>query len=171
MISSATRGTPRSSCHRARRLPIAAYILTGLLTAGQGNAAERVPGCEDLNWSAQVIAANPDIRESCLGVYVRDMKYFARSVIELVRTNGNALTFRPVHRDGSLGKVRRVTVPNSWRANIDGTDYRAGDLYGGQRLSVYIPEDRFALTIHGQSTEDEQQLLKIEEADVSAVPQ
>ena len=131
-------------------------------------SAQRVPGCDDLKWSAEVLAANPDIRESCLGVYVRNNIYYARGLIELVRVSANALTFRPVLRDGSLGKVRRVRVPGSWRADIDGTAYRASDLYAGQRLSVYLPEDRFALSIDGGSAEGDDDLLSIEEAEATA---
>ena len=123
-------------------------LLALLTTSALAAALERVPECDDLNWSAQVIAANPDISRSCLGVYVRNNKYFAKSQIEVVRINGYSLTFRPLRRDGSLGKPRRVTVPTSWRAQIDGVSYRAADLFAGQRLNVYIPEDRFALTIH-----------------------
>jgi hypothetical protein len=134
-------------------------------------SAQRVPACDDLKWSAEVLAANPDIRESCLGVYVRNNTYYARGQIELVRVSGNALTFRPVRRDGSLGKVRRVRVPNSWRANIEGTEYRATDLYAGQRLSVYLPEDRFAMSIHGGSSESDDDLLSIEEAEALKAPE
>lgn len=143
-----------------------------LTTSALAGALERAPECEDLNWSAQVIAANPDISRSCLGVYVRNNKYFAKSQIEVVRVNGYSLTFRAVRRDGSLGKPRRVTVPTTWRAQIDGVSYRAADLYAGQRLNVYIPEDRFALTVHGASVgegEEEAQgdLLSIEEAEAA----
>ena len=146
-------------------------VLFALLTSSAfAGALERVPECEDLNWSAQVIAANPDISRTCLGVYMRNNKFFAKSQIEIVRVSGNSLTFRPLRRDGSLGKPRRVTVPMTWRAQIDGVSYRAADLFAGQRLNVYIPEDRFALTIHGGSVGDGEEgqgeLLNIEEAEV-----
>lgn len=134
-----------------------------LLCAAQSAvAAERVPGCDDLNWSAQVLAANPDIRESCQGVYVRNDKYYARSTIELTRVSPGRVTFKPLHRDGSLGAPRRIRVPGSWRITIEGQNYRPEDLNPGQRLNVYIPEDRFALSIHDGSFDGDEQLINIE---------
>ena len=54
-------------------------VLFALLTSSAfAGALERVPECEDLNWSAQVIAANPDISRTCLGVYMRNNKFFCQ---------------------------------------------------------------------------------------------
>jgi hypothetical protein len=150
-------------------------VLAAALAIGSGNPAlaqqQRVPTCDDLNWSVQVLAANPDIRQSCLGVYVRNGKYYARSTIELVRINGNNLTFRPLHRDGGMGDVRRIRVPAGFTATIDGKRYGAVDFSPGQRLNVYIPENRFALAIHDDSSEGDEELMAIEQADVTQVPE
>lgn len=134
-------------------------------------AQDPSPTCDELVWSAQVLAANPDIRESCLGVYERNNTLYARSEIELTRVRGNRITFRPLHRDGSKGRARSINVPSSWRADIQGRSYRAGELLPGQRLSVFIPEDRFALAVHNGDFADEEQWLAIEEAgEVTAMP-
>jgi hypothetical protein len=117
-----------------------------------------------------VMAANPDIREACLGVYVRTDTYYARSQIELVQVRGNTLTFRPVHRDGSKGKSRRVTVPAGWQALIDGRRYTAGQLSTGQRLDVFIPEDRFALAIPDGNFDGDEEMMAIEQAEVTTLP-
>ena len=113
-----------------------------LTLASAAQAQDPSPTCDELVWSAQVLAANPDIKQSCLGVYERGDTLYARSEIELTRVRGNRLTFRPMHRDGSKGRARSITVPSTWRAEIKGRSYRAGELLPGQRLNVFIPEDR-----------------------------
>jgi hypothetical protein len=120
------------------------------------SARPPAPVCDDLVWSAQVLAANPDIRESCRGVYVRNDTLYARVIIQLSRVRGDQLTFRTQLLDGTLGEPRSIRVDSRWRANIDGRKYRASELQPGQVLSIYVPEDRFALTIdHGAPKDDE----------------
>ncbi len=131
-------------------------------------AQSTAPTCDDLVWSAQVLAENPDIRESCQGVYQRGDDLFAKVTIQVTRVSGNRLGFRPQHLDGSLGKPRSITVPSTWRARLDGQEYRARDLMPGQRLNVYVPEDRFALAMENDKLtwDEELQLFEIENATV-----
>lgn len=146
---------------------LALAMLLGAPTT-RGQTPGRPPTCDDLVWSAQVLAANPDIRESCQGVYQRGDELYARVEITLTRVRGNRLTFRPSHLDGSQGRPRSIVVPGSWRATIDGQEYRARELMAGQQLSVFIPEDRFALAL-GESTlasGEDIELIEIEEAAV-----
>ncbi|MFT4769350.1 MAG: hypothetical protein ACI8RN_002494 [Glaciecola sp.] len=138
--------------------------------SGQTLAQEPAPTCDDLVWSAQVIAANPDIALSCQGVYARNDEMYAKVTIELTRVRGNRLTFRPQHTDGSQGAQRSINVDNSWRADIDGRKYRASELFPGQELSVYIPEDRFALAVHDGAFDGDEEMITIEEAVVVAMP-
>ena len=141
-----------------------------LFTASGTFAQSTAPTCDDLIWSAQVIAANPDVAKSCQGVYVRNEKLFAKVEIELTRVRGNRLDFRTVHTDGSMGPRSSVTVPATWRAEINGERYRANELFGGQRLNVYLPEDRFALVMHEEDFDDEPTMVDIEEATVVTMP-
>lgn len=158
--------------HRTARTVFTVSSLTLAMLLGaattRGQTPDRPPTCEDLVWSAQVLAANPDIRESCQGVYQRGDDLYAKIEITLTRVRGNRLTFRPEHLDGSQGLPRSIVVPNSWRASIDGQEYRARDLMAGQQLSVFIPEDRFALALSESNlTSDEDiELFEIEEAAV-----
>lgn len=128
------------------------------------------PSCEDLNWSAQVLAANPDMGQACRGVYERNGELFAKVTVELTAVRGNRLTFRPLHRDGSKGSPRSINVKNTWRADIDGKQYRASDLLSGQLLNVYIPEDRFALAIDNGAFSGDEDLLDIEDDDLVTMP-
>ena len=125
-------------------------------------ARKPAPGCDDLVWSAQVLAANPDIRESCQGVYVRNETFYAKVSIQLTKVRGDRLSFRPQLRNGTLGKLRSIRVDSRWRATIDGKKYRAGELQPGQVLSVYVPEDRFALAVHDGEFNGNEALIDIE---------
>jgi hypothetical protein len=95
----------------------------------------------------------------CQSVYEKDGKLFAKTSVEVVRVRGNTMTFRSLHLDGTKGDSRSVTLDPSWRAKIAGREYRASDLQRGQKLNVYLPEDRFALAI-----EDTDDFMVIEEA-------
>ena len=142
--------------------------LTLSLSAGQLMAAKGVESttvtCADLNWSAEVLAANPDIAAMCQTVYDKDGKLFAKTSIEVVRVRGNTMTFRPKHIDGTLGDSRSVTLDSSWRATIGGREYRANDLSRGQELNVYLPEDRFALAVEDDDGIDDYDIVLIVDA-------
>ncbi|MDP5054624.1 MAG: hypothetical protein NWP69_12600 [Congregibacter sp.] len=146
--------------------------------SGETSAQDLAPSCDDLVWSAQVLAANPDIALSCQGVYVRNDELYAKVTIELVRVRGNRLTFKPQHTDGSEGARRSITVGTNWRANIGGRSYRASELLAGQELTVYIPEDRFALAIDdgyldddiNDDMNDDMELIMIEDASIVSMP-
>jgi hypothetical protein len=133
------------------------------LSAGSVSAQDAAPTCADLNWSADVLAANPDIGASCQAVYEKDGKLYAKVSIEVVRVRGNRMTFRPLHTDGTMGDSRSVQLDSSWRAEIGGRSYRASDLMRGQQLNVYIPEDRFALAIEDADGPDEADIVMIED--------
>ncbi len=133
------------------------------LSAGSVSAQDAAPTCADLNWSADVLAANPDIGASCQAVYEKDGKLYAKVSIEVIRVRGNRMTFRPLHTDGTMGDSRSVQLDSSWRAEIGGRSYRASDLMRGQQLNVYIPEDRFALAIEDADGPDEADIVMIED--------
>ncbi len=116
------------------------------LSMGQ-QATAQTPTCADIQWSAEVLARNPDIGMSCRGVYEKDGRMFAKATVEIVRVRGNNLTLRPLHTDGTRGESRSITVDSAWRAEIGGRNYRASDLMRGQELNVYIPSDRWSLIV------------------------
>ena len=135
----------------SKKIVTVAAAMALSLSASQVFAAKAVEStavtCADLNWSAEVLELNPDIAETCQAVYEKDGELFAKVSIEVTRVRGNKMTFRTIHTDGSKGKNRTVTLPSDWRANIAGRKYRASDLIGGQQLNVYLPQDRFELSI------------------------
>jgi len=140
-------------------LSLSAGQIMAQTTNSTGKVMSTTVTCADLNWSAEVLAINPDIAAMCQSVYEKDGKLFAKTSVEVVRVRGNTMTFRSLHLDGTKGDSRSVTLDPSWRAKIAGREYRASDLQRGQKLNVYLPEDRFALAI-----EDTDDFMVIEEA-------
>lgn len=132
-------------------------------SSSAGMTADNAPTCADLNWSAEALAANPDIAKTCQAVYEKNGKLYAKASIEVVRVRGSRMTFRTMHTDGSKGDSRSVQLDNSWRAEIGGRQYRASDLSRGQQLNVYIPEDRFAMVVDDADGPDEVDVMVIEE--------
>lgn len=150
-------------------------VVTGLglaLSTGSVMAQDKVEStvsCADLNWSAEVLARNPDIAAMCQTVYEKNGKLYAKTSVEVVRVRGNTMTFRPLHVDGTKGDSRSVTLDPSWRAEIGGRNYRASDLSRGQQLNVYLPEDRFALAVEDADGPDEGDFMVIDDA--TAMPE
>lgn len=139
------------SSHGGQRLRPVLLVMVLLAPAalGQYDIETRLPTCDSLSWSQAVHRSYPDIDRICRGVYQKDGVLYARAEVEVVRVSGNRLTLLTLHVDGSRGHQTSVRVGPNWRARIDGRDYRVGELVGGQRLTVYIPEDRFALAQEG----------------------
>ena len=142
-------------------LAMSAGQLMAQETTSTGAVQSSTVTCADLNWSAEVLALNPDIASMCQTVYEKDGKLYAKTSVEVVRVRGNTMTFRPKHTDGTLGDSRTVTLDSAWRANIGGRQYRASDLSRGQNLNVYLPEDRFALAVADDDGLDETDMMAI----------
>lgn len=145
---------------------VALAVASGASLA-QDPAMRAAVTCADLNWSAQVLAANPDIEQTCRGVYEKDGKLYAEADVEVVRVRGSTITFRPLYVDGSKGESRKITVAPAWRATIGGREYRASELERGQQLQVYLPEDRFALALQDDDGPSENEIIIIEDEVIS----
>lgn len=124
-------------------------LALALLAAARAPAADErgAVSCEQLNWSPQVLAANPDIGRACRGVFQKDDVLYALAKIEVVRAQANTLRFRTLRTDGSKGPQRSIKLPPDFRVVLDGRKYRIGELLPGQELNVFLPEDRFALVL------------------------
>lgn len=110
--------------------------------------------CDEVEFTAAITDNYPNARQGCLGVVERDGQQFVHMKAELVRQpRGNHGVFRFKHADGSMGPTHAIDVPASWRARIEGRDYRLRDLSRGQELDLYIPPDRWA--VHVDAPDDE----------------
>lgn len=137
--------------HTTTVLAILAVLLPGGPLRAQYDIQTNLPTCATLDWAASVHRSYPDIARICQGVYQKDGKLYAKAEVEVVRVTGNRITIRSRHVDGSSGHQTSMRVGPDWRATIDGKELRVGELVPGQVLTVYIPEDRFVLTLEGDT--------------------
>jgi len=131
------------------RLRPAAALLLAVAATGSHAQTGRAPTCDDLAWSTAALAANPDVGLLCQGVYVKGDTYYAKATIRITRVDGQRVTFVPYRRDGSLGKARSVRLTRDWKVMINGQALTASNLVKGQELTVFIPQDRFAISLGG----------------------
>ena len=147
------------SAQAARHRYLLLALLLALAAAPAPAQTSRAPTCDDLAWSPAALAANPDVGLLCQGVYVKGDTYYAKALIRITRVDGQRVTFVPYRRDGSLGKARNVSLRHDWKVIINGEELTARNLVKGQELTVFIPQDRFAISIGGP---DAGELLPIE---------
>ncbi|HVS77273.1 MAG TPA: hypothetical protein VHE11_10075 [Steroidobacteraceae bacterium] len=100
--------------------------------------------CEDVNWSKQTLALHPRIAESCQSVVQRDGKYFVVFSGKVTRVDRVGRSLTVAFDDGE-----RVTLspPADMRVDIEGTMTRVRDLQRGQKLTFYVPQDRFVAEV------------------------
>lgn len=110
--------------------------------------------CDEVEFGSDLTDRFPTIADACLDVVERDGQQYVHMKAELARRpSGNHGVFRFKHADGTYGPTQAIDVPPSWRARIEGRDYRLRDLSSGQELDVYIPPDRWA--VHVDAPDDE----------------
>lgn len=147
------------------RALVAGVFALSMVTAGTA-AAEKTRGavdCSELNWSPQVLERNPDIARACQGVFEKDGVLYAKATIRVVRVVGDTLRFRTMLNDGTFGERRGVTLDPQWRVNLDGREYRLSQLTEGQLLNIYLPEDRFSLTVQGSNNASPNPIEQVED--------
>lgn len=118
-----------------------------LLAFGAVTSAQTDLTCADIEFSAKITDRFPDAPKACLDVVEREGERFAKMSVELLRTRLNSATFRFEYQDGTYGPTHRADLDPTWRAEIGGQEYRIRDLTRGQKLSLYLPSDRWEADI------------------------
>lgn len=105
--------------------------------------------CDEVDFRPVITDQFPRAKEACLEVVERNGEPYVHMKAELVRSpRGNHAVFRFLHADGTYGDTHAVDLDPSWRANIQGRNYRLRDLARGQELDVYLPPDRWAVHVN-----------------------
>ena len=127
-------------------------VLPLLAFASSASAAT----CDEVTFSDQLTSQYPDIARSCRDVIERDGEQFVKTKVRLTRTpNGNYVTFKFLHADGTDGPTYSTTVDSGWRTTSKGREYRVRDLTRGQELSVYIPFYQWHVHIEADDVMDD----------------
>lgn len=96
--------------------------------------------CKDVKWSPQTLAQYPNIASACQRVVQRDGKYFVvfSGTVHSVGRYGRTLS---VAFDD--GDEVTLSPPAGMKFDIEGTMTRPRDIIPRQRLTFYVPQDRF----------------------------
>jgi LPXTG-motif cell wall-anchored protein len=100
--------------------------------------AQQPAACERVEFSQEVLARFPNIRQACLDVINKDGQEFAVVQAELIRVSGRRLTVRVRLPDGTRSEPRAISVANNFRVNINGRSTRIQDVAVGQELTAYV---------------------------------
>ena len=115
----------------------AAVLLAAATTAWCQN-----PECQDVRFSDEVLKRLPGAQEACLDVITRDGQDYAVLRAQLLRVQGNTLSVRVMHPDGTQSAPMRIRADPGRRVLVDGKPVRVSELASNQELTAYVRVDR-----------------------------
>ncbi len=118
-----------------------AYLSLGSLVLALVPAwalAQQPAACERVEFSEEVLARFPNIRQACLDVINKDGQDYVVVIADLVRTTSRRATVRIKRSDGSFSDPINIDVQPNRRFNVDGKMVPLQDVAVGQELTTYI---------------------------------
>lgn len=111
------------------------------LLAGLGfTVSASAQTCDDVVWSADVLAENPNIGDYCLEVMEKNGKTVVRLHARVVRQSVNSTIVQWQHPDGSWSPSERRYPGRDFMAQMDdGSEVSILDLAPRQDVNVYVP--------------------------------
>ena len=117
---------------------ISALIAIGGLGFTATASAQDV-GCDDLIWSPETLADNPNIGAACLDVVEKRGTWAAKFRARIVRQSVNSTIVQWQMPDGSWSASQRRYPARGAFAEISNQEVRIADLADRQELNVYLP--------------------------------
>lgn len=117
---------------------ISALIAIGGLGFTATASAQDV-GCDDVIWSPEVLADNPNIASGCLGVVDKRGTPAVKMTARIVRQSVNSTIVQWQLPDGSWSPAQRRYPAKSAIAEISDQEVRIADLADRQEVNVYLP--------------------------------
>jgi hypothetical protein len=111
-------------------------------------------GCDSVNWGQEVLAKFPNASKGCHSVMMKNNEAYAKYVAEVESVNKQTkeVTLHMLDtKDKAFSKV--VIAPKEGASvKIDGKDTPVAKLKKGDKVSFYIPHDRWGLYSDPEST-------------------
>lgn len=117
---------------------ISALIALGGLGFTATASAQDV-GCDDVVWSPEVLADNPNIAGACLGVVDKRGTLAVKMTARIVRQSVNSTIVQWQTPDGSWSPAQRRYPARDAIAEISDQEVRIADLADRQEVNVYLP--------------------------------
>ncbi|MGD8417959.1 MAG: hypothetical protein PVH91_12950 [Pseudomonadales bacterium] len=121
----------------------ASAFVTGV-TLGITSQAQALT-CSELKFTGDVVSQYPSASEFCNDVAMREGKPYAHFIGEVTRVRGGTVYLKFKRPDGTFGDPVSITPPAGFRVKIAGRSYSVRSLNPRQELSIYIPQDQWAL--------------------------
>ena len=100
--------------------------------------AQQPAACERVQFSEEVLARFPNIRQACLDVINKDGQDYVVVKANLVRATPRRMTVQIKRPDGTLSDPIGINVKGNARLNIDGKMTPVADVAVGQELTTYV---------------------------------
>ncbi len=100
--------------------------------------AQQPAACERVQFSEDVLARFPNVRQACLDVISKDGQDYAVVKANLVRATPRRMTVQIKRPDGSLSEPIGINVKSNARLNINGKMTPVADVAVGQELTTYV---------------------------------
>jgi len=109
-------------------------------------------GCDKVNWGQEVLKAFPNASKACHSVMMKNDQPYAKYVAEVQSVKAGEVTLHMLDtKDKGISKI--VIAPKEGASvKIDGKDVPTSKLKKGDRVSFYIPHDRWGLYSDPNST-------------------
>ena len=107
-------------------------------------AADR-PGCDMVNFGADVLAKFPNAKAACLDVKEKDGGIYAHYRADVIAVDKDSVTVHMLNSEGkALSKVKFVPTADAL-AKVEGKDTKFTDLKKGTKLDLYIEHSKWGL--------------------------
>ena len=119
-----------------------AAVLLALPVIG---AAKDDYGCNDVNFSEEILKQLPKVREACQDVKIKNDKVYAHFVGEVMAIDSTAVTVKFKDRAGK--DVSELTLAPTQEVSVtaDGKDIPFTKLEKGMKIDAYVEHSRWGL--------------------------
>jgi LPXTG-motif cell wall-anchored protein len=100
--------------------------------------AQQPAACERVQFSEEVLARFPNIRQACLDVINKDGQDYVVVKADLVRATSRRMTVRIERPDGSFSDPIGINIQPNARLNVNGRMTAIQDVAVGQELTAYV---------------------------------
>ena len=100
--------------------------------------AQQPAACERVQFSEEVLARFPNVRQACLDVINKDGQDYVVVKADLVRATSRRMTVRIKRPDGSYSDPIGINIKPNARMNVDGKMVGIQDVAVGQELTAYV---------------------------------
>jgi len=110
-----------------------------------GFAAKDDLGCNDVNFSEEILKQLPKVRDACQDVKIKNDKVYAHFVGEVMAIDSTAVTVKFKDRAGKDVSELKLAPTQDVSVTSDGKDIPFTKLEKGMKIDAYVEHSRWGL--------------------------